>query len=113
MSSGQSTTRATLAGGLADPLSWGLVIALTAAAYVFGELIGPINATLAALLIGIVAGNTLPGVQRVDAVGTFMLKRALKFAIILLGAGIDASILGLVNLRTLGTILMVILLALG
>lgn len=97
-------------GGVKDPLGWGLVVGLAALAFVLGELIGPINAVIAALLLGILAGNALPGSERSDGVSTFMLKRVLKFAIILLGAGIDASLLALVNLRSIGAILIVIVL---
>ncbi|MEX2547594.1 MAG: putative sulfate exporter family transporter [Chloroflexota bacterium] len=93
-----------------DPLGWALVVGLAVLAFVLGEVIGPINAVIAALLLGILAGNGLSVSDRTDGVSTFMLKRVLKFAIILLGAGIDASLLALVNLRSLGVILIVIVL---
>lgn len=97
-----------LRGSVKDPVGWGLIVGLGGVAFVLGEVIGPINAVIAALIVGIIAGNVLPTVDRANGVSTFMLKRVLKFAIILLGAGIDASLLALVNLRSVAAILLVI-----
>lgn len=99
-------------GSLTDVVGWGQVLGLTVLAYVLGQLVGPINAVIAALLLGFLAANLSPIVPRSEAVATFMLKRVLKFAIILLGAGVDATLLSQVNVGLVGIIFASIVLAL-
>lgn len=99
-------------GTIRDPIGWAQVVGLAVGAYILGELVGPVNAVIAALLLGILAGNFSPIVTRSDTVSTFMLKRVLKFAIILLGAGVDATLLSRVNVSVVLIILAAIVLSL-
>lgn len=69
-----------------------MVLALGIAAELIGPRINGINAVVVALVLGLLVVNL--GGDRIeldDRVPTFLLKRALKFAVILLGAGIDLA----------------------
>lgn len=97
---------------LNDPVGWLQVVVLAVGAYVASSVVGPLNAIVAALVLGAVAANVSPVAHRSDAVATFMLKRVLKVAIVLLGAGVNASVLTQMSWRVLGVLAVTILVAL-
>jgi len=106
-----SETRSKKYGTISDPIGWIQVVGLAGLAYVLSELIGPLNAVVAALILGLLAGNFFLVAPRADAVATFMLKRVLKFAVILLGAGVNAGMLSQVNFSLVAIIVVAIGLA--
>lgn len=105
-------TRSANYGTFRDAVGWIVVVGLAGLAYALSERIGPLNAVVAALILGLLTGNLFPAVQRSDAVATFMLKRVLKFAVILLGAGVHAGLLSQVNVALVAIIVVAIGLAL-
>ncbi|MDH3249803.1 MAG: putative sulfate exporter family transporter [Acidimicrobiia bacterium] len=91
-----------------------LVLVLGAAAQLIGPLINGINAVVVALVLGLLVVNV--GGDRIsldDQVPTFLLKRALKFAVILLGAGIDLASIADVGLKAVGITAIAVVMAMA
>lgn len=91
-----------------------LVLALGVAARMLGPVINGINAVVVALILGLLVVNV--GGDRIeldDQVPTFLLKRALKFAVILLGAGIDLTSIADVGLKAVGITTVAVIMAMA
>ncbi len=91
-----------------------IVLVLGAAAQLIGPLINGINAVVVALVLGLLVVNV--GGDRIsldDQVPTFLLKRALKFAVILLGAGIDLASIVDVGLKAVGITAIAVIMAMA
>ncbi len=91
-----------------------LVLALGVAAQFIGPLINGINGVVVALILGLLVVNV--GGDRIeldDQVPTFLLKRALKFAVILLGAGIDLGSIADVGLKAVGITAVAVVMAMS
>lgn len=90
-----------------------LVAAVGGAALLFAPLVPGVNEVVAALLVGLLLANL--GGDRVvlaPAVGAFMLKRTLKLAVILLGAGVQVALIRQVGVPALLVIVVAIVAAL-
>jgi len=91
-----------------------VVLVLGIAAQFIGPLINGINAVVVALVLGLLVVNVSGDrLELDDRVPTFLLKRALKFAVILLGAGIDLGSIADVGAVAIGIIVVAVALAMG
>ncbi len=91
-----------------------LVLALGVAAQLIGPLINGINAVVIALVLGLLVVNV--GGDRIELdnqVPTYLLKRALKFAVILLGAGIDLASIADVGLKAVAITAVAVVMAMA
>jgi uncharacterized integral membrane protein (TIGR00698 family) len=102
------------ASGLTLPASVVLVLALGALAFAAAPLVSVANEVVIALVSGLVIAN-LGGARSALAapVSNFMLKRALKLAVILLGAGVDVALIRSVGVPALSVIIVAVGIALA
>ena len=98
-------------GTLRDPVGWIVLVSLTVLAHVMAGLIGPVTVVSAALVLGVLTGNLTGFAQRADAAGAFMLKRVLKIAVVLLGAGVSTDVLAQLDVAVVATIAVIIIVA--